>query len=390
MITDSFKKDIVFALMKTSAGTLGKEKIGAAIELPPSPELGDYAFPCFLLARKLEKSPAEIAVLLQKEIRLPVFVEKAIAVNAYLNFFIRKEKLAGQVISGILKEKNFFGLSRRGKGKTIMIEYSQPNTNKPLHIGHLRNIALAMALGNLLEFSGFRVVRANLYNDRGIHICKSMLAYRKWGKGSQPDAKPDHFVGKFYVMFGQRETGELKQEIQALLQKWEKKDKETIRLWRKMNQWAIRGFKETYRRFGSRFDVEYFESRLYDKAMPVIQDGLKKGVFEKTSEGAIVCDLDKFGLGKKTILRADGTAIYITQDLALAIQKFREYRLDESLYVVGSEQNLYFRQLFRVFELLGFPWAAKCRHISYELVLLPGGKLKSREGRVVDADELMD
>ena len=390
MSEDVFKKAIIAVLMNTPAKALGKEKIASLIEVPSNRQFGDYAFPCFQLSKELKKNPNEIALLLEKQLKPPSIIERTLAVGSYINFFIKKEKLSGQVISKTLKQKNSYGSSKQGKGKTVMIEYSQPNTNKPLHIGHLRNIALAMSLSKILEFNGFRAIKANLYNDRGIHICKSMLAYKKWGKGKTPDEKPDHFVGKFYVMYSQNETEEMKTELQEMLRKWEQGEKQTISLWKKMNQWTIKGFKETYKRFGNRFDVEYYESKLYDKAMPMIKKGLEKRVFQKEADGAVICDMEKYGLGKKTVLRADGTAIYLTQDLALAVQKFKDYKLHESLYVVGSEQNFYFRQLFKIFELLELPFAEKSRHVSYELVLLPEGKLKSREGKVVDADDLMD
>ncbi len=273
-----------------------------------------------------------------------------------------------------------------------MIEYSAPNTNKPLHLGHLRNDSIGMALSNLLSFNNYKVIKANLYSNRGIHICKSMLAYKKYGKNKKPNKKSDHFVGDFYVMFMQKvkENPSLDQEAQDLLKKWENKDKETLALWKKMDNWAIQGFKQTYKTFGSKFDVEFKESDYYDKAKPIIELGIKNKVFHKDQDNSIVIDLTNYDLSKKVIMRADSTSIYITNDLALTKHKFEKYKLDKAIWIVASEQNLYFKQLFKTLELLNFKFANKCYHLNYGMVFLPEGKMKSREGKVVDADTLIE
>ncbi len=371
---------------------LPKEKIQSMIEVPPDSRLGDYAFPCHLLAGKWKKNPNEIAQKLSGKILAPELIEKASAVGPYLNFRLNYSRIASRLLPKILKEKEKFGQNREGKKSKVMVEYSAPNTNKPLHLGHLRNDSIGMALSNLFEANGVSVVRANLYSNRGIHISKSMLAYLLWGKGKKPKGKPDHFVGDFYVKFNEKSKEDPSLEIQAqrLLALWEKGDKKTLALWKKMDSWAIKGFRETYKRFGSRFDVEFRESDFYGKSEPIIREALKKKVFNKTSSGAIVADLEKEGLGKKVVVREDGTSIYITNDLALTLEKFKRFKLNKAVWVVGSEQKFYFKQLFKIFDLLGYNWAENCEHLSYGMVNLPEGKMKSREGKVVEADELMD
>jgi arginyl-tRNA synthetase len=370
---------------------LSKAEISRLIEVPPQPELGDYAFPCFRVSPLLKRAPNEIAVKLSKEIALPRMIEKAVPAGPYLNFFVSREWIAGQTILAILRKRDGFGRSKIGRGKRVMVEYSSPNTNKPLHVGHLRNGSIGMAASNLLEAVGHRVIKANLINDRGIHICQSMLAYKKWGEGKKPDKKADHFVGDYYVLFNEKAKKDpsLEAEARLLLRKWENKDREAIALWREMNKWAISGFRETYRSFGTSFDVWFRESEFYDKAKPILEKGMDTGVFFENDDGAIVAMLEPL-LPNKVVQRADGTSIYITNDLALTKHKFEKFALQESIWVVGSEQNLYFKQLFKIFELLGFRWAGKCRHLSYGMVYLPHGRMKSREGKVVDADNLIE
>jgi len=389
----SEKKEIASALEKALSGKTKREEIEALLEIPPSPDLGDLAFPCFKLASILKKAPQHISQQLES-MELPKGVEKAEALGPYLNFFLAKEGIAKQAIEAVLKERGKYGKSKAGKGQKVMVEYSAPNSNKPLHLGHLRNNSIGMAVSNILESSGHKVVRANLVNDRGIHICKSMLAYKQFGNGSTPKSskkKPDHFVGDYYVMFNRKVKEEpgLEQQAYEMLQKWEKKEKATMALWKKMTDWAVSGFKETYKEFGSMFDAWFFESQLYDKALPLIKLGKKKGLFKENEDGALVAELEKHGLPNKTVLRADGTSIYITNDLALTKHKFEGFKLRKAFWVVGNEQDLYLKQLFKIFELLGFSWAKECRHLSHGMVFLPSGKLKSREGKVVDADEII-
>ncbi len=386
------KGEIAKQLEKAVEKKLSAQEIEALLEVPPQPELGDFAFPCFKLSSILKRGPQEISKDLSEKVSLPKTVEKAVSVGPYLNFFVKRDWIAGQAISRVLKEKDSFGASKMGKGKKVMVEYSSPNTNKPLHVGHLRNDSNGMAVSNLLEATGHKVTKANLINDRGIHISKSMLAYQKWGKNRKPNKKSDHFVGDFYVLFNEhaKKNPSLETEAQFLLKKWENSDKETLALWKKMNKWAFDGFRETYNNFGSRFDVWLKESDFFNKAKPLIQKGLDSGVFFEDDNGAIVARLEHHNLPDKVVQRADGTSIYITNDLALTKHKFEKFKLDKAIWVVGSEQNLYFQQLFRIFEQLGFKWAKQCKHHTYGMVYLPEGKMKSREGTVVDADDLMD
>jgi len=358
------------------------------LEVPPDNRMGDYAFPCFKLSKEWKKDPKEIANELAEKIKTDNIIREVKAVGPYLNIFINKVELGSEIIKEIQKDKNKFGSGDK-KGK-IMVEYSQPNTNKPIHVGHFRNTLIGHSLSLLLLNQGYKVVQVNLINDRGVHICKSMHAYKKYGKNKEPDKKPDHFVGDFYVLYAMHQDDDSEKEIQDMLQKWESGDQETRELWKKMTKWALDGFDETYKRLGIKFDKVYYESEYYDIAKKVVEKGLKDGVFTKDSDENVVAELEKFKIPDKVVLRADGTSIYITQDIYLAQMKFKDYKIDKSVYVVGNEQNLHFRQLFKILELLGNKWADKCYHLSYGMVNLPEGKMKSREGKVVDGDDLMD
>ncbi len=370
-----------------------EEKIIELIEVPPSKELGDYSLPCFKFSSELKKPPQEIALNLKKKIdsKKIKFIKSTETKGPYLNFFLDYDFTAKKIVSEILKEKNRFGFNSHGKNKKVMIEYSSPNTNKPLHIGHLRNDSIGMSLNNLFKANGFNPIKAILINDRGVHICKSMLAYKKFGKNQKPNKKSDHFVGNYYVLFNQKTESnpELEKEAMNLLEKWEKRDKETLKLWKKMNDWSIKGLFQTYKKFGSKFDVIYRESDYFDKGKKLIEKGLKKNVFKKDKQKNIIVDLEEFDLGKKVVLRNDGTSIYFTNDLILSVEKFRQFNLEKNIWIVGSEQNFYFKQLFKTLELLDFNWINKCMHYSYGMVYLPEGKMKSREGKVVDADDLI-
>lgn len=296
-------------------------------------------------------------------------------------------------------------------GKKLMVEYSSPNTNKPLHLGHIRNNLLGYSVAEILKAYGYDVVKANLVNDRGIHICKSMLAWQKFGNGETPESaglKGDHLVGKYYVVFDKeykKEIDQLKQvgqseddakknaplmkEAQVMLQKWEANDAEVINLWKTMNGWVYAGFDKTYKQLGVDFDKFYYESETYLLGKDIIQEGLEKGVFFKKEDNSVWIDLIDEGLDQKLVLRGDGTSVYITQDLGTAQLKYDEFKMDESIYVVGNEQDYHFKVLFAILKKLGKEWANGLYHLSYGMVDLPSGKMKSREGTVVDADDLM-
>ena len=296
-------------------------------------------------------------------------------------------------------------------GKTIMVEYSSPNTNKPLHLGHIRNNLLGWSVAKLLQVNGNKVMKVNLVNDRGIHICKSMYAWKVLGNGETPQSsgkKGDHLVGDYYVAFNnlyKKEVDELiaggmsKEEAeknapslkaaQEMLFKWEQGDPEVVELWKTMNGWVYEGFDKTYKDLGINFDRTYYESQTYLSGKALVQKGLEAGIFERQEDGSVWCDLTSDGLDRKLLLRGDGTSVYMTQDLGTAEQRFNEYNLDEHIYVVGNEQNYHFQVLKLILGKLGFDWADSIYHLSYGMVELPEGKMKSREGTVVDADDLL-
>lgn len=383
------------------------------LDVPPTLELGDLAFRCFALAKKKQSSPAEVANDLASQLSATTYVDHWQAVGPYVNIFLKRQAVADLILKEIQKSPNY-GKGNAFAKEKIVLEYVQPNTNKPLHLGHLRNALLGWSTAELLEAQGATVVKTNIVNDRGIHIAKSMLAYERWGKGETPEStgeKGDHFVGRWYVRFEQEVVKEkqawlsddpkrteedflaasaLMHDAQELLKRWEASDPGVRKLWRTMNDWVLDGFAATYKAIGIDFTKEYFESDIYESGRKLVLNGLKKGVFRKEANGAVVAPLkEKFGLPEKILLRGDGTALYITQDLALAARKKKDYKPKRSMYVVGSEQEMYFRQLFAVLELLGFATMDRLVHLSYGLVFLPEGKMKSREGKVVDADDLL-
>jgi len=384
------KEFIVQLLASEFTDKLDSETISRLLEIPPSEEMGDYAFPCFSLARIFRKSPVAIAEELSDRFTNNSAFEKTCAMSGYCNFFINKKILADKVLSkGISVD---FG-KRRINNKTV-IEFASPNTNKPLHLGHLRNISIGESVTRILQFSGNTVVRTSINNDRGVHICKSMLAYEREGNHTTPesvDKKSDHFVGDFYVLFSKRaeEDPTWNDDAQQMLQQWEAGDRPTRALWKTMNTWALNGFKKTYTLFGTHFDKEYFESAIYTFGKEIVREGLERALFTKRDDGAIEVDLETEKLGKKVLLRPDGTSVYIVQDLYLAVLKHNEYAYDRSIYVVGNEQEYHFAVLKAIFKKLGYPIADRIHHLSYGMVELPEGKMKSREGTVVDADDLI-
>tara|TARA_B110000444_G_scaffold3447_1_gene3211 strand:- start:2090 stop:3868 length:1779 start_codon:yes stop_codon:yes gene_type:complete len=324
--------------------------------------------------------------------------------------------LTDQVITTLfdeIKRTNNFGLKDLDPLlPSAMIEYSSPNTNKPLHLGHIRNNLLGDSISRIVKASGRNVIQVQIINDRGVHICKSMWAWKKFGEGETPKSsglKGDHLVGKYYVLFDKeykrqinesvlngKEQEEAKKtvpciiEVQKMLLDWESGDKEVVELWTKMNTWVYSGFKKTYERLGIVFDKNYYESETYILGKKDIIEGLQNGVFYRKPDNSVWIDLSTEGLDEKIVLRKDGSSVYMTQDIGTAIQRFKDFEIDSLTYVVGNEQDYHFRVLFLILEKLGYPWARKLRHLSYGMVDLPSGKMKSREGKVVDADDLMD
>jgi arginyl-tRNA synthetase len=352
-----------------------------------------------------EQTGAEIGSFLQSE--LPDIVGFNV-VKGFLNISLADSYWIKQLYTEILPDS--FAVAA-ANGKKVMVEYSSPNTNKPLHLGHVRNNLLGFSVSEILQAAGYEVVKANLVNDRGIHICKSMLAWQKFGEGETPEStgmKGDHLVGKYYVIFDKeykKQIEELKaagqtedeakknapliKEAQEMLQQWEAGNEAVIILWKTMNNWVYTGFAETYRKLGVTFDKFYYESDTYLLGKDIVDEGLEKGVFFKKEDGSVWIDLTADGLDEKLVLRSDGTSVYMTQDMGTAQLKYNDYHMDKSIYVVGNEQDYHFKVLFTILNKLGKDGAAGLYHLSYGMVDLPYGKMKSREGTVVDADDLM-
>ena len=387
-------KQKIINSLRQMAGDLPSDFI-FNLEVPLQEERGELTFSCFQLAKHLKKSPEKMAIELTEKFQKAKinFLEKIENIGPYVNFFIDKKILFSSVCKEILEKGDEFGRSSSGKGRKIGVEYSAPNTNKPQHLGHLRNNLLGNSISNLLKAGGFKVTTFNLINDRGIHICKSMLAYHKWGEERTPDSekiKGDHFVGSYYVLFEEKAKNEpgLLEEVQEMLNKWEAGDPEILHLWQKMNKWAIEGLQQTYQKIGIKFDELNFESDVYNSGKDIILKALKKGLCYKREDGAVEIDLEEYDLGKKVLLRPDGTSVYVTQDIGLA-KLYSTFKTDRFIYVVASEQDYYFNVLFKILELFGFENADKYYHFSYGLVFLPDGKMKSREGKIVDIDDII-
>jgi len=401
-IKDAWRERIAAAVAAVAAESLPQAAAPAleqvVAETPPKPELGDFGFPMFAFAKTLRKGPPQIAQAVAAKLAADPETAKlgtAAAEGPYVNVRVAKASVAAQTLALALDPASSFGRPGTLAGKRVMVEFSSPNTNKPLHLGHLRNDVLGESISRILAACGAEVKKVCIINDRGVHICKSMLAYQKFGEGKTPESegvKSDRFVGDMYVRFHQWSKDDPAAEAQAqeLLRKWEAGDPATVELWKKMNGWAVAGMKKTYDRTGVSFDTYYFESETYLKGKEEVFKGLENGVFYKEEDGSVWIDLTDEGLDKKVLLRKDGTALYMTQDIGTAIYRHRDWPFDRLVYVVGSEQQYHFKVLFRVLEKLGFQWASALHHLSYGMVNLPEGKMKSREGTVVDADDLLD
>jgi arginyl-tRNA synthetase len=381
--------------LKLDIGLPERDSIG--VSKPPKPEMGDLAFPMFPYAKLFRRSPddiardvAAIAVALASERGIS---GSASAEGPYVNIRFDLTSLVGELFDRIAEEKDDYGRGSCYQGQKVMVEFSCPNTNKPLHLGHLRNDALGSCVSRIIEANGAEVRRVNLINDRGIHICKSMLAYLRFGEGKTPDSegiKSDHFVGDYYVRYNDwvKEYPGAEEEARELLRKWEAGDPETVELWKLMNRWTVEGIEETYKNTGISFDDVYYESKTYSAGRHEVLKGLESGAFYREADGSVWVDLEEIKLDKKVLLRSDGTTLYLTQDIGTAIARHEDWPFDRLVYVVASEQQYHFKVLFHVLEKLALPWAKNLYHLSYGMVNLPEGKMKSREGTVVDADEL--
>ena len=398
------------------ADTVLEEAI--SVETPPKPEMGDLGMPMFPFAKTFRAAPPVIAAEVVKIITSdPALSSRAkslgnfLAVGPYVNVKLDKAGAAAGLLERIEKQGSAYGtLDADGKahlaGRRVMVEFSSPNTNKPLHLGHMRNDALGESVSRILQKAGAEVFKVNIINNRGVHICKSMLAYKLFHeeKDDTPEKlgmKGDHFVGQCYVEFDRyaKEHPEAQQQAEEMLVQWENgsDDDDLHKLWRRMNGWAIDGVKETYERTGVTFDKLYFESETYLKGREEILKGLEKGIFFKADDGSVRIDVTAVtGKGKdgenqeKVLLRKDGTSVYITQDIGTAIFRHSDWAFNQMVYVVASEQNYHFKVLFYILKQLGFDWAERLYHLSYGMVNLPSGRMKSREGTVVDADDLID
>lgn len=372
---------------------------------------GDFTVVVFPLLKASKKGPEQTAEDLGNYLKanLPEIAEFNV-IKGFLNLILSHDFWIGQLNQVVQNKQHGFRLANESS-PLMMIEYSSPNTNKPLHLGHIRNNFLGFSLSRIAAANNYKVVKTNIVNDRGIHICKSMLAWKKWGKGQTPEStgtKGDHLVGEFYVKFDQAYKSELaeltakglsKEEAEAqstlmaeareMLRQWEANDADTVSLWKTMNQWVYAGFDETYKALGVDFDKIYYESDTYTVGRDMVLEGVDKGILYRKDDGSVWADLTADGLDEKVLLRSDGTSVYMTQDIGTAKLRFDDYAIDKMVYVVGNEQNYHFQVLAIVLDKLGFKWGKDLVHFSYGMVELPEGKMKSREGTVVDADDLV-
>lgn len=403
----NIKQNIQSKITEIIAKLYGIEGVTLEVQKNKTEFEGDFTIVIFPLVKQAKKSPDVIGTELGKEVKNEIdFVENFNVVKGFLNLKIKDQLFADQ-LSEI--SKDFDNVTP--KNQTVMVEYSSPNTNKPLHLGHIRNNLLGFSVAEILKADGYNVIKSQIINDRGIHICKSMLAWEKFGNGETPEStglKGDKLVGNYYVEFDKLYKSEIKAmvadgideetakkqapsiiEAQEMLLKWEQNDPEVRKLWEMMNKWVYAGFNQTYSRLGVNFDQVQYESNTYILGKDLIQKGLEDGILYKKDDGSVWCDLTDEGLDQKLLLRSDGTSVYMTQDLGTAVERFKKNDLQKLIYTVGNEQDYHFQVLFKILKKLGYEWADQLFHLSYGMVELPEGKMKSREGTVVDADDLV-
>ena len=371
---------------------------------------GDITLVVFPFTKFSKTGPEETAKKIGDELISLSEIKNFNVVKGFLNIEIEDVFWLSQ-LDQILNQQDYGFISINKNSPTYLVEYCSPNTNKPIHLGHIRNNLLGFSVAEILKASGKNVKKVQIINDRGIHICKSMVAWQEFGNGETPEStgiKGDHFVGKYYVLFDKQYKKEIAELIdkgidsklaeekapillkaKEMLVRWEKKEKSVIDLWKKMNSWVYDGFEKTYNRLGVDFDKNYYESETYLLGKDVVKNGLNSGVFYKKDDGSVWIDLTEDGLDEKIILRSDGTAVYMTQDIGTAIQRHEDFDFSNMIYTVANEQDYHFKVLFLILEKLGYSWAKSCHHLSYGMVDLPSGKMKSREGTVVDADDIM-
>jgi len=414
-------KEITAAVLKAVKELYGAELPEKMVQLQNTKEgfEGNLTLVVFPFLKTSKKKPEDTAQEIGERLLKETSVVASFnVVKGFLNLVVSQEAWIG-LLNDINADADFGYKKATQDSPLVMVEYSSPNTNKPLHLGHVRNNLLGWSLAQIMQANGNRVVKTNIVNDRGIHICKSMLAWLKWGNGETPESsgkKGDHLIGDYYVLFDKHyreEIKELKQqyiaegmdaekaeekakqeaplikEAHEMLVKWEQNDTEVRALWEKMNSWVYAGFDETYKALGVGFDKIYYESQTYLRGKAKVEEGLEKGLFERHDDNSVWADLTNEGLDQKLLLRSDGTSVYITQDIGTAEMRFQDYPIDKMIYVVGNEQNYHFQVLSILLDRLGFKWGKELVHFSYGMVELPNGKMKSREGTVVDADDLI-
>ena len=407
MNIETFISDAVRRSVEALYGELGDEQL--QIQKTRREFEGDYTLVTFPLLRRSRKSPEATATEIGEYMAANIpEIASFNVIKGFLNLSLDSAFWAARFAEVAADER--FGQAP-ATGRTVMVEYSSPNTNKPLHLGHIRNNLLGYSVAQILKANGHTVIKANLVNDRGIHICKSMLAWKLYGNGETPASsgmKGDHLVGKYYVEFDKHYKAQIRElvaqgqpedeakknapimlQAQEMLRKWEARDPEVYSLWETMNGWVYEGFDVTYKALGVDFDKVYYESQTYLLGKSLVEEGLKKGVFYRRPDNSVWIDLTADGLDEKLLLRGDGTSVYMTQDLGTAFRRFEDNRLDDMIYVVGNEQNYHFQVLSLLLDRLGFKWGKDLVHFSYGMVNLPNGKMKSREGTVVDADDLI-
>jgi arginyl-tRNA synthetase len=368
--------------------SIGIKATTEILEVPPQEAFGDLAFPCFELSKVESRNPYDIAKEITRKIDLsrhPLLL-KIEARGGYVNFFFYWEKITEKILKQIFSKKQV------GKRERIMVEYSQPNPVHPMHIGHSRGTFLGDSLSNIFDYLGNKTIHANYMNDTGLQAAKLVTAYLLWGKNKRPTEKPDLWLWQFYVKFHEEasKNPKLEEKAHETLRKFEiEKNKKVVRTWNKIVRWCVKGFEETYKKLGIKFDVYFYENEYRSVGKELVNSALMKNIAFKSSEGTIVSNLEEYGIPNFVLLRSDGTGLYQTSDLGLTVHKFEKYKLNKSFWAVSSEQNLYFRQLFKVLELLGYPWVKNCHHFSFDIIRLPEGKMSSREGRAVMLDEVI-
>jgi len=390
LLLKDIKKELENSLRK-NIDPENKLDIEIVFSRPPDFKLGDIATPLsFELAKKLKKNPIQIAKDIAETIILPKGVEKAETTGGYINFFFDRKYFSKETTKKIIIEDKNYGKGSKKKEK-VMVEYSQPNTHKSFHIGHLRNVCLGDALSNIMEFSGYETVRSNYIGDVGAHVAKCIWGYMKFYNGIIPEQNKGDFLGKVYSDADKKlkESEEYQEEYKTVLKNLYDEEKRTMEIWAMTRQWSLEEFNRIYDDLGVKFDIFLYESEVKEEGTKIARELLEKSI-ATNKDGAVIVDLKQFGLDEFVILRSDGTALYSTKDLALAKRKFEDFKIDLSLYVVGSEQKFYFKQLFKTLELMGFSQAKRCYHLSYELVMLEEGKMSSREGNIVLYSELKE